>query len=98
MLLTGEYAIADSDEDLTEMFQCFRDDHDAKTLIVIDPYNRIENIKELRGVIDLDCFVVFLHPDQKHQDRRKGIYLIEQFDLATQDFLREHSSYLVFYN
>ena len=98
MLLIGEFGIADTDEDLTEMLLRFGEDPDTRTLIVIDEYNRIENIKALRDEAELNCFVVFLQPGYKHTETGKGIYLIEKFDLATQEFLREHWSSLVFYN
>ena len=98
MLLIGEFAIANSDSELTEMLLRFDEDEDCKTLIVIDAYNRIENIKGLCHEADLGCFVTWLQPGYRHTDTEKGVYLIEQFDLATQDSLREHWSLLVFYN
>jgi len=98
MLFIGEIAIADSDAELLEMIQRFEEDEECKTLLIIDTYNRIENIKELRATAESDCFVVFLQPGHTHTEARKGIYINDKFDLVAQDFMREHWAMLVFYN
>ena len=98
MLFIGEFSITDSDDELLEMIERFDEDEDCRTLLIIDTYNRIENIKELRATAESECFVVFLQPGVKHRELRKGIYISDKFDLVAQEFLCEHWAMLVFYN
>jgi len=97
MLFIGEYAIADSDADLIEMLHRFEDDEDSRALVIIDDFNRIEHIKELRSVAEMGCFVVFLQPGLKHTETRKGIYLHHVFDATAMEFVQANWASLVFF-
>jgi hypothetical protein len=96
MLLIGSYAIANSDEDLREMIERFMEDDSYSSLLVIDTYNRIEHIKELRG--DHSCGVVFLQPGRSHTGTQKMIYLDDHFEDNAKAFIQTSWSMLVFFD
>ena len=86
--------MTDTDEEFIQMLERFHEG-DAQALLVIDEFNRIELIKELRA--DYNFFVVFLHPGAIHTDSRKGIYLHNSFDESAKTFIKDNYSTVVFF-
>lgn len=68
---------------------------DTQALLVIDEFNRIEHIKNLRA--GYNFFVVFLHPGATHTGNRKGIYLHNSFDETAKTFVKGNYSTVVFF-
>lgn len=96
MLLHGEFYLAREDNEQLEVIERFMEDDETKSLLIIDPYMAIENIKNLRG--DNNCFVVFLQNDSNPTtESRKIIYINNGFDSVAQDFITNYWGMLAFF-
>ena len=89
--------IVHTDEELLEVIQHFDMAEWSKTLLIIDPWKRIEHIKQLRSIGDYDFTVSFVQPGEKHTGERKAIYLRGVFDGTAKDFVEDNASILVFF-
>lgn len=94
MVLIREFAISNTDEDFCELLEYFHG-ADTETLLIIDTYNRIEHIKNLRA--DYNFFVVFLHTGDQHTGHRKGLYIHDSFDDTAKTFVQDNCSMVVFF-
>jgi hypothetical protein len=96
MLLHGEFYLARQDNEQLEVIERFMEDDETKSLLIIDQYLAIENIKNLRA--DHNCYVVFLNNDSNpNSENRKIIYIHESFDAMAQDFITNYWGMLAFF-
>ena len=95
MSYTGEFHIAYTDEAQVDVINYFMES-DCKSLLIIDKYLHIFNIKEQRA--DHNCFVVFLDKNSSPETESKPIiYIHEAFDDLAQNFIIEKGGLLAFF-
>ena len=95
MSYRGEIHIAHTDEAQINTINYFMESN-YKSLLIIDPYLHIENIKEQRA--DHNCFVVFLYENSDPESEPKPIiYIHDAFDNLAQNFMIEKGGLLAFF-
>jgi hypothetical protein len=94
MSYAGEFHIAHTDEAQVEVINYFMES-DYKSLLIIDQYLHIFNIKEQRG--DHNCFVVFLDKNSNPELEPKIIYIHEAFDDLANEFMINKGGLLAFF-
>lgn len=95
MSYRGELYIAHDDEAQLDVIEQFMESEHL-SLLIIDPHSAIEYIKELRS--DYNCYVVFLCANaDPSKESRRIIYINNEFDLMSQNFLRRYGGLVAFF-
>ena len=97
MWYQGQLYMADSYDDEMEMIVRFCEDDNYNSMLIIDPDNRIDVYKDIRGNIDYDFDITWFNNDSMPSNNRKTIFVNNVFDRDAQKFVSINYSIVAFF-